>query len=355
MLKRIVGITAFALLPLTAGAANIIIPAAGTGPGANGSQWSSELIIHNTSSFTTTIDLVYHDSKGASNPQSYVIGPHTTITSADVVRNVFGLTSGTGAIEVFADDAITSRLAITSRTFNTAPNGSIFGQDIPAVNASDAAGIGDLSVLPGPGFASEFRFNFGAYAVTDATIQWQLVRRDGTVAATKSVDYKGGTQFQYNNGIVGLLGSTAADNDVIYATVTKGKAIVYGSSVNNASGDPTYVPGIRTRADSHIAFGVDANEDGTLDIRDANSDGVLDEPVNLFTIGFPNYFRLVFPGHDNVKVELAEPAPNVLLLDDKGTIEWAPSVDQRGSTQNLRLKVTVNGVTEIITIPGLVK
>lgn len=353
MLKRILGITLLALVPLTAGAATLIIPAAGTGPGANSSQWSTELVVHNASGFPTTIDLIYHNSTGASKPQSYVIGPRTTITSSDIVRNVFGLTSGTGAIEIVVDDTMISRMAITSRTFNTS-SGGIFGQDIPAVNVTDAAEIGDLSVLAGPSFASEFRFNFGIYAVTDATVAWQLVRSNGTIAASKDVDYKAGTQFQYNNGVVSLLESTASDGDVVYATVIKGKAIAYGSSVNNASGDPTYVPGIRTRADSHIAFGVDINEDGTLDIKDANNDGVLDAPVDLFTIGFPNYFRLVFPGRDNVKVELAEPAPSVLLLDNH-TVEWAPSVDQRGSTQNLRLKVTANGVTEIITIPGFVK
>src|SRR5213075_1982242 len=99
MLKRIVGITSLALLPFTAGAATLIIPAAGTGPGANGSQWSSELVVHNASSSTASIDLVYHDANGATKPKSFVVGPHTTVTSPDVVRNVFGLTSGTGAIE----------------------------------------------------------------------------------------------------------------------------------------------------------------------------------------------------------------------------------------------------------------
>ena len=354
MLKRIVGITSLALLPFTAGAATLIVPAAGTGPGASGSQWSSELVIHNASSSAASIDLVYHDANGATKPKSFVVGPHTTVTSPDVVRNVFGLASGTGAIEIDVDDAAASHLAITSSTLNTSSNG-VFGQDIPAVNVTDAAGLGDLSVITGPSFALDFRFNFGAYAVTDATISWQLIRSNGAVAAAKDVDYKAGTQFQYNNGIVTLLGSTAADGDVIYATVTKGKAIVYGSSINNLSGDPTFVPGIRIRADAHVAFGVDVNEDGSIDIKDANNDGVLDSPVDLFTFGFPNYFRVVFPGQSNVKVELAEPAPDVLLLDDKGTVEWAPPVGQRGTTQALRLKVTVNGITDVITIPARVK
>jgi hypothetical protein len=355
MLKRIVGITSLALLPLTASAASLIIPAAGTGPGANGSKWSTDFIIHNASSIPVSIDLVYHDSNGSSKPQSFVVGARTTVTTGDVVRNVFGITSGTGAIEIDADDTTASHIAVTSRTFNTSGNGSIFGQDIPAVNANDAAGAGDLTVLPGPDLASQFRFNFGVYAVTDASITWELVRANGKIEATKELTYKAGTQFQYNNGVAALFGATASDNDVVYATVSKGKVIAYGSTINNISGDPTYVPGLRARADTHVQFGVDVNEDGTIELKDADNDGVLDTPVDLFTFGFPNYFRVVFPGHTNVKVELADPSPNVLLLDDKGTVEWAPPVDQRGTTQSLRLKVTVDGIVEFITIPAKVK
>src|SRR6266568_3687580 len=99
MLKRMIGITSLALLPFTAGAATLIIPAAGTGPGANGSQWSTELVVHNASSSAAEIDLIYHDANGGTKPQSFLIGARTTVTSSDVVRNVFGLTSGTGAIE----------------------------------------------------------------------------------------------------------------------------------------------------------------------------------------------------------------------------------------------------------------
>ncbi len=362
MFKRIAVLLSLALLPLTAGAATFIIPAAGTGPGANGSQWSTELVIHNASSLLADIQLKYHDSTGTSPVRAFVVGARTTVMSPDVVRNIFGKASGTGAVEIDVDDALASRVAITSRTFNTAPVNfgdahlAQLGQDVPAINTDDAPGVGDLSVLAGPAFSSDARFNFGAYAVSDAAISWELVRKDGTIAASKEVSYDAGTQFQYNNGISTLFGATPNDADVVYATVTKGKAIVYGSFINSATGDPTYVPGIHIRADSHIVFAVDVNEDGTADLKDANADGVLDEPVNLYTIGFPNYFRVVFPGQNlsDVKVELADPAPDVLLLDDKGSIEWAPSSTVRGTTLTLRLKVTVGGVTEIISIPGRV-
>jgi len=357
MLKRIPAVLALALLPLTAGAATIIIPAAGTGPGAGNSRWSSELIVHNAGSTPVDISMRYHDASGASAAKPATIAARTTVTTADIVKNVFGLDSGTGAITIDVDDSRASNLAVTSRTFNTSSNG-VFGQDIPAVNADDASAAGDLAVLEGPASATDFRFNFGAYAVNDASVRWELVRADGTIAATKDVDYTGGTQFQYNGGVSTLLGVTPADGDVVYANVTKGKVVTYGSAVNNASGDPTFVPGIHARADSHIAFGVDLNGDGVIDIIDANNDGVLDRPIDLYTIGFPNYFHVVVLGKPatNVKVELVDQSiKDILLLDDKGEIEWAPSSTLRGTSLSLKLKVTVDGVTEIITIPAAVK
>ncbi|HEV2722682.1 MAG TPA: hypothetical protein VG323_21845, partial [Thermoanaerobaculia bacterium] len=332
MLKRIPGVLALALLPLTAGAATIIVPAAGTGPGAGGSRWSSELIVHNAASVPVDITMTYHDASGASAPKSATIAARATVTTADIVKNVFGLDSGTGAITIDVDDTRAGQLAVTSRTFNTSANG-IFGQDVPAVNADDASAAGDLTVLEGPASATDFRFNFGLYAINDASVRWELLRADGTLAATKDVDYTGGTQFQYNGGVSTLLGVTPADGDVVYANVTKGKVVTYGSAINNASGDPTFVPGVHTRADTHVAFGVDLNGDGVVDISDANNDGVLDQPVNLYTIGFPNYFHVIVPGKTDAKVELVDQSiKDILLLDDKGEIEWAPSSTLRGTT-----------------------
>jgi hypothetical protein len=357
MLKRFLSITTLALLPAAAGATTFVIPAAGTGPGAGNSHWETELVIHNASSQTASVTLKFHTSSGSSAAQPFVVGPRTTATTVDVVKNVFGVAGGTGAITIDADDATASHLAITSRTFNSSSSGQ-FGQEIAAVNVADADTLGDMSVLAGPGSANDFRFNFGIYAVTDATVQWQLVRTDGTIAATKSADYAAGTQFQYNAGVSTFFNSTPADGDVIYTTVTKGKAVVYGSNVNQGTGDPTTVSPIRTRVDSPITVGVDVNEDGTVELKDNNGDGVIDQPLTLFTVGFPNYFRVVVLGQNaqNVKIELADNStPDVLLLDDKGNVSWAPSSTLRGTDLTLKLKVTVNGVTQIVTIPAHVQ
>src|SRR5437870_2769151 len=192
-----------ALLPLAASAATFIVPAAGTGPGANDSRWQSELTIHNSSSTAVTLGLTFHDSTGAQQGGDVAVNGRSTVSISDIVNTRFGRQSATGAIEIAVPDAMANRIAITSRTFNTSPAGE-FGQDIPAVNANDVASEGETMFLQAPSSATDARFNFGVYAVSDATIRWDLYRADGTFAASVEQSYAAGTQLQFNNGISSL-------------------------------------------------------------------------------------------------------------------------------------------------------
>jgi hypothetical protein len=347
--KNVMSFMAAALLPLAANAATFIVPAAGTGPGANNSHWQSELTLHSTSASAVTATLRFHDSSGAQQSSDVTINARSTVTIADIVNTRFGRESATGAIEITVPDASANRIAITSRTFNTSASGQ-FGQDIPAINANDAAGAGDVVVLQAPSSASDARFNFGLYALTDAKVRWDLVRADGTtVSPIAEQTYSAGTQLQFNQGIANLLGQTEQDNDAVQAVVTNGKLIAYGSAVQNTSGDPSFVPGIRVRVDIKINFlGVDLHENGTIDVADADHDGVLDHPIDIYTLGFPNYFRIVVEG--GATFEIVE-APSAASVIDTNTIEWSAPGDMRGTSGVLKVRATVNGVSEILTIP----
>ncbi len=348
-LKQLITAASIALLPIAAGAATLIVPAAGTGPGANDSHWQSELTLHNTSSSPVTAGLAFHDRAGVQNGDSVTVNARGTLSIADIVASRFGRQSATGAIEITVPDASASKLTITSRTFNSSANGQ-FGQDIPAINANDAAAAGAVVVLQAPSSATDARFNFGLYAVSDATVRWELVRADGTLLTPIAVQsYAAGTQLQFNNGISTLLGATAQDNDAVQAVITGGKVIAYGSAVNNASSDPTYVPGIAAREDIRVNFlGVDLDENGTIDVADANHDGVLDQPIDIFTSLYPNYFRVVVAG--GATLEIVD-APLDAVLIDAQTIEWAPGGNMKGQTGVLKVRATVNGVSDILTIP----
>jgi hypothetical protein len=351
-IKHFIAATAAALLPMAASAATFIIPAAGTGSGANGSQWQSELTLHNTSAGTTHVRLVFHDTSGAAESAEIDVAPRATVAIEDIVHTRFQREAATGAIEIAVDDAAAKKLAVTSRTFSRTDKGE-FGQDIPAVSVSDAAVAGEVAVLTGPSAVDSTRYNFGLYALSAATIRWELIRADGSLAGTKEASYNAGTQTQYNFGVSALFGVEPQNNDAVYANVLGGQVITYGSAINNASNDPTFVPGIRARQDVRVTFGVDLDENGTIDVADADHDGVLDQPIDVFTSTFPNYFRIVASGPDGspAQIELIDAPRDANLIDQQGTVQWAPTGDLKGQSGTLKVRATFNGTSEVLTIP----
>jgi hypothetical protein len=348
-IKRIITSAAMALLPIAAGATTFVIPAAGTGPGVNGSQWQTELTLHSTSSTAINATLTFHDGNGAAETATVAIAPRTTVAIADVVKTRFNRDSATGAIEIVVPDAFARKLAIASRTFNVSENGE-FGQDIPAVNLDDAAAAGETVVLAAPSNVAENRFNAGLYAATAAAIRWELVRADGTVAKIVESTYAAGTQTQYNAAVEAIFGLTPADSDAVLAVVTKGTVIGYGSSINNRTGDPTFVPGVETTSDIRVQFaGIDSDLDNVADIVDADHDGVLDSPLSIYSSStWPNTFRLLVNG-SHASFELITADAEILLSQD-GYVVWKPSVTS-ASTTTVRIRVTVDGVSDVITIP----
>jgi len=350
--KRILSLIVITLLPLVAGATTLLIPASGTGPGQNGSHWQTELTLHNTSASAIPATLTFHDTLGTGGTATVTVAPRATIAIADVVASSFGRASATGAIEVTFDSAFAQKLTVSSRTFNKSASGE-FGQDIPAVDAANAPDTGSVIVLSGPSSAADAHFNFGVYAVSAASVQWQLLRADGTVAATKEVPYAAGTQFQYGNGVSTFFEHVEPqDNDTVHALVTNGSAVAYGSVINNASGDPTYVPGILARTDIRVNFaGVDFGDLGRISIPDANHDGILDHSIDVQTGTWPTGFRVVVISSAPATFELLNAPPELRFYDANGGITWLPNGVSAGTTLNLKIRVTADGFTDIITLP----
>jgi hypothetical protein len=342
--NRIIAAVFATLLPLAAGATTLVIPASGTGPGVNDSHWATELTLHNTSASAITATLTFHDIAGAAGTSTISVAPRATVSVADVVATRFGRDAATGAIDVTFDSAFARKLTVSSRTFNKSAAGE-FGQDIPAVDLSSVPAGGDVVVLSGPSNANDARFNFGIYAVESSSIKWDLVRADGSVGASKEVSYAAGTQVQYNFGISSLFNTSSADNDTVQATVTSGRALPYGSVVNNVSGDPTYVPALLARADLRINFlGLDLGDFGNIDIPDADHDGVLDRAIDIQTSTFPVGFRVVVSSATPATFELIDAPSGARLSDPSGIIFWMPDARFAGTS-------TADGTTEIITIP----
>ena len=350
--RNLIAAAAVAALPLSATAATFIVPAAGTGPGANSSQWQSELTIHNAAPRIATLSITFHRGNQVFTSGPVTVAPGATQSIADIVKSTFNVDGSTGALVIEMTDRDARSVALTSRTFNTSPTGE-FGQDIPAVDAANALRAGDIAALPGPSSITGTRFNFGLYVTEAASIDWEVVRSNGVVVATKNVAYAAGEHAQYNSGIQTLLGVTPLDNDTVQAHIKSGRAIFYGSVIN-ATGDPTFVPGNRVREDILIQLtGVDLDENGSIDITDTNRDAVLDAPVTVFRSLFPNYFQVIAKGefNENVTLEVVSAPADVQLLDNNGTLRVIVGGNVTATEGEIVLKATSEGSTQLITIP----
>lgn len=348
--RNILIMAATVLLPLAASAATIVVPAAGTGPGANNSQWQSELTLHSAAPRAITVSIAFHQDRSVLGPVSVTLAARETIAIADIAKTKFGLEAGTGALVIETTDRDARHLAVSSRTFNTSPDGE-FGQDIPAVRIPDAAVAGDIATLSGPSSTATTRFNFGLYAVDTTSVKWELLRADGTVAATREAAYAAGQHAQYNLGVSTFFGATPQDNDTVYARVQSGKLMLYGSAIN-ATGDPTFVASSRTRDDILIVFSIDYIADGTVDQHDADNNGTIDGITELFTGPYPNYIRVLASGEFGEAVQLSlVSAPSDVVFIDANTFLTAPSVGLRGQTGDIVLRATSGNTTTLLTIP----
>ncbi len=348
------------LLAVGASAATIVVPAAGTGPGANNSNWQSDLTLHSVAPREIAVAIKFHQGNTVAGPVAVTLAARQTVQFRDIVKDKFGVSSGSGALTIELADRDLKYLGVTSRTYNvTTIDGETreFGQDIPAVKTTDAAAAGDIATLSNDATdVATFRFNFGVFATEAASIKWQLVRADGTVAATKDVTYAAGEHAQYNGGITSaaFFGATPQLNDNVHARVISGRAIVYGSLIN-ATGDPSFVPSTRNREDILINLvGVDLDENGTIDIADANQDGTLDAPVEIFTSTFPGYFRIVAAGEfgETVTLEVVSAKADVTFLNANGTVRVGASGELKNTTDSIVLRArTADGSTATLTIP----
>lgn len=320
-------------------AGTMIIPAAGTGPGAYGSQWRTQVNLHNASKHSVAEIRIYlHRETTVHPPVSLSLSPRETRSLENILDDYFDVTSGGGALRIVTDEPVSHSVVVTSRTYNASTEGGNYGQDIPAYDQSEALGTNDIGALLGPSLSAGNRFNFGLYCHQAATVSWELVRFNGQVAATREVSYATGQHVQYNLGIETFFNSTPGNNDTIYARVKSGQAIAFGSIINE-TGDPTYVPGTRTRDGVAIIFkGVDLDEDGDLEILDANEDGVLDRAIEIKTSLFPSHFRVEASG------DMGEPVIFSVLTSPTSAVFTDPS----GLMRVVALSDVVNKIGEIV-------
>ncbi|HEX7151747.1 MAG TPA: hypothetical protein VF618_09690 [Thermoanaerobaculia bacterium] len=235
----------------------LIIPAVAHAAGANNSQFESDIRITNLGAQSRRYQLNFtpsnQDGRSAGSTTTIEIEPGDTVALDDVLANVFGITSGTGALEIRplgTPNTSTTTTALTtiasSRTYNVTPNGT-FGQWIPAIAYAQFIGRSPgatqaLLSLQQIAQSANYRSNFGF--VEGSGVEASLLARFFNAAgvqvgqATQVVPPFGHVQLP----LLAANGITLDDGRVeVEVTSAGGRVTAYASLVDNKTNDPLLV------------------------------------------------------------------------------------------------------------------
>jgi len=231
-LAFLLAVPAMALNP----GAELFVPAAARGAGAGGSVWMTDLYLFNPGSVSVSADVYWlprdTDNTGAT-PVTFAVGAGQTLVLEDVILGTFGLESGAGAFRIVS----TGELVANSRIYNAAGSAT-FGQGFEGVPTSAALTAGGSTDIVGLTANGAFRSNFFAVNTGSGTASLTVTLRDpsGNELGSRSYDLPPYAAFYRS---VTDLGAGTFDAGTLHAEVTQGAAIVVGSKIDEASGDPT--------------------------------------------------------------------------------------------------------------------
>jgi formylglycine-generating enzyme required for sulfatase activity len=223
-----------------------LVPAAAHAPGAEGTNWRTDLVILNrgTARADFTIALLKRDTDNTT-PLTHdsSVDAGKAAGFSDVVLAGFGFT-GAGALAVLSESP---GLRAASRTYNDHPDGT-FGQFVPGYAESELLGTGETALMMPLHQNAGFRTNIGFASISDAKTDLVVTLYDGNGTKLGTVPWtlepRGYAQVDRIFTRV-----TAASVENGYAEITSGTAgaayMAYASVTDNKSGDSICIPAQR--------------------------------------------------------------------------------------------------------------
>jgi subtilisin-like proprotein convertase family protein len=204
-------------------------------PGVNAS-WHSDIFVSAFGDSTESFQLTYTDAvTGERIVKQSGVGAHEVLALADVVASFFGRT-GLGSVVA----ELPANLAATSRTFTAGRNGGTYGQFIPLSPVGLLSGSRELLQIER---SSAFRTNLGALNTggIDEVVRFTLYDAAGHVlgSADRTVAALSVVQFS----VEAITTAPIVDGRVEFEVITtNGHALAWASVIDNATGDPIFVP-----------------------------------------------------------------------------------------------------------------
>ncbi len=246
---------------LTAASTRVLIPASAHASGAGGTNWRTDLEVHNpgTTTVSFTVELLKRDqSNGSPSSQTFNLAPGRAVRYEDVLASMFGYT-GAAVLRISSS----SEVQVTSRTYNLLgagnsmglPSGSTFGQFVAGVAEAAAIGPGEqgrlIQLSHTRATTSGYRTNLGLVNTGTGSIHLEvaLYRSNGASLGNVSVDLPAGGYTQLDKVFERVTSGDVDDGyAIVWTTTAGGHFLTYASVVDNRTGDPVFVPAVKVTA-----------------------------------------------------------------------------------------------------------
>jgi PKD repeat protein len=233
-----------------------LVPAAAQTNGVGGSVWRTELTLFNGGSEPASGQFTFIPGGGAPVlTRSLFLGVNQSITYANALNDLFGLSNGAGAIGIEASSATTTpAIRVTSRTFTSGSVGT-YGQSVPNVSSDD---LTSTLLLTGLEADANFRTNIGLVNRSSVPVGAGLTLYDanGNVVATTSVTI-GANNFQQSSlgsFFPAVNGRTFAALSMRVDAGSPNAISAYGSVIDNRTQDPVYVQAVPAPKGSELTI-----------------------------------------------------------------------------------------------------
>jgi hypothetical protein len=208
--------------------ADAIVPVVGSTRGQANASFKTELQLSNPSEVVIA-GWLFLRPQGA--VRHYELQPHTTISFADVVAELGA--SGLGSLDILVERGRVP--TIVARAYDDQPAGTT-GATIPLVRAESILARNDFAALVAPRDLTRYRFNVGVRALDNgATLEIIVRTANGAERNRRTAEYAA-HHFEQQPGNT-FAGIALNADDAIEVVVRAGSAIVYGSTVDNATND----------------------------------------------------------------------------------------------------------------------
>jgi len=211
-------------------------------PGAQGSQWRSDVALLNLGTGAATVTVTAHLSSGTIEGElSEPIPPLHQVILEDLIGQLEA--SGYGAIRIESSQPLT----VTSRSYSQEADGT-FGQFIDVSYGGWGLAAGEVALLQHLIQTSSFRTNIGIANFGNRSAQGTvtLVDENGYTVGALPFSLSAGGYTQFNQPFTKKFGRQVLGGTAVIEVGAGEGVVAYASVIDNGSNDPTTIPMITT-------------------------------------------------------------------------------------------------------------